>query len=172
MSGNEVWVRLIPGWPGSVIHTEVGLPEKSQTKMRFKHIPWHNRSIQQPSTRWGGSLVSRSLLAGLVCMAAMVLVSGCGSGKVKLQEPSDEGLPAEAVAVRVAFEDASPSYKHPVGEVLNLVKVGSQNPQAYAEAIPQLQRLANNPNISAEQKQALQTLMQKLRTDLSTGSRP
>lgn len=115
--------------------------------------------------------MTRSLLAGFVCLAVTLFVAGCGSGKVKLQEPSDEGLPAEAIAVRVAFEDASPSYKHPVGEALNLVKAGSQNPQVYSEAIPQLQRLANNPTISAEQKQALQTLIQKLKADLSTGNR-
>jgi len=98
-------------------------------------------------------------------------VSGCGGGDAGFQSAADEGLPEEGIAVRKAFESASPSLKNPVQESLRRVKAGSTNPDAYIEALPQLQRLAANPNISPDQKQALDALIQKLRTELSAGNR-
>lgn len=97
----------------------------------------------------------------------ILIVVGCGkSGADNTQ--ADAGLPAEAVAVRKAFESSSPSYKNPVKEALNLVKAGSVNRSAYAEVIPQLQTLAANPTISTEQKQALEALVEKLKRELSS----
>lgn len=100
----------------------------------------------------------------------ILILGGCGKSGVDAKQ-EDAGLPPEAVAVRKAFESSSPSYKNPVKEALNLVKAGSVNRNAYAEVIPQLQKLASNPTISAEQKQALEALVEKLKGELSTGEK-
>ena len=49
---------------------------------------------------------------------------------------------------------------------MNLIKAG-----AYAEALPQLQKLASNPAIDSGQKQALETLITRLKTGTSTPAR-
>ncbi len=97
----------------------------------------------------------------------ILIVGGCGKSGADNKQ-ADAGLPAEAVAVRKAFESASPSYKNPVKEALNLVKAGAVNRSAYAEVIPQLQTLAANPTISTEQKQALEALVEKLKGELAS----
>lgn len=104
--------------------------------------------------------------AGLV-LAFMVVVIGCGKSGGGSASPADEGLPAEAIAVRQAFVGAGPSYENPVNEALKLVKAGSINPTAYVEVIPQLQRLAGNPTISSAQKLALDGLVEKLKAELA-----
>ena len=65
--------------------------------------------------------------------------------------------------VRKAFESASPSYRNPIEEALALVRAGQINPSALAEALPQLERIAANPTISAIQKHALNELIQKIK---------
>jgi len=101
--------------------------------------------------------------AGLALMFALV---GCGKSNADFQKPSDEGLPPEAIAVRQAFESSPPGYRNPVEEALKLVKAGSINRSAYAEALPQFQRLASNQTISPEQKQAIEALITKLKSEL------
>lgn len=105
--------------------------------------------------------VARSF-SPLAILCSVVLLAGCGkSDKMPAVDPN-AGLPPEAVAVRQAFESAPPSFKNPVDETLRLVRAGQTNPMALSEALPQLQKLAANPNITAEQKQALETLIQKI----------
>jgi len=100
-------------------------------------------------------------------LGVVLLLIGCGGvSDADFQQPSDEGLPPEAIAVRKAFESAEPAYRNPVEEALRLVKAGAINKSAYAEALPQVQRLAANPTISAEQKQALTALAEKLKSEL------
>jgi hypothetical protein len=118
--------------------------------------------LSQRTARWLVAVLSCLFVAGWC---------GCGGPDAELKEASDEGLPPEAVAVRQAFESAHPSLKNPVMEALNLVKAGKVNPAAYGEALPQLQRLASNPTLTPEQKQALEALVLKLRSDLSTRPR-
>ena len=79
----------------------------------------------------------------LVCALAV----GCGEGGASASS-ADEGMPAEAVVVRKAFESAPASLKNPVTEVLKLLKSGGENASATAEAIPQLKKLAAKPPIS------------------------
>jgi hypothetical protein len=114
---------------------------------------------------WLVSLVS----TGVVLVVLALLVFGCGKTNGNAEAQQDEGLPPEAVAVRVAFAGSGPSYENPVSELLKLVKAGQENSAAYAEAIPQLQRLASNPTISASQKQALEALLEKLKTEAQQG---
>ena len=105
-----------------------------------------------------------------VCLSGMLLVlsaSGCGKQEtVEFKKETDEKLPAEAIAVRKAFASAEPTLKNPVMETMNLIKAG-----AYAEALPQLQKLAGNPVIDPGQKQALETLITRLKTGPSTPPR-
>ncbi len=101
-------------------------------------------------------------------LSAVLTGAACGCGKNPSPRDSDAGLPPEAVAVRKAFESAPPSFRNPVSEMLALVKAGGANPVAYAEVIPQLESLAANPNLSADQKQALQTLAGRLRSEWSS----
>lgn len=105
-----------------------------------------------PVVRWPVALAV--LVVGLIC--------GCGKGGSASEQ--DAGLLPEAVAVRKAFESASPSYRNPIEEALKLVRAGSVNPTAYGEALPQFERLAANPTLSADQKQALDALVQKLKS--------
>lgn len=73
--------------------------------------------------------------------------------------------------MRKAFRSANPSSQGPVEETLRLVKAGVANPSAYTEAMPLIQKLAANPNISAEQKLALEALDEKLKSELA-GRKP
>jgi hypothetical protein len=101
---------------------------------------------------------------GIFVLGSFCLLTGCGkSNSIPAADPN-AGLPAEAIAVRKAFESASPSYRNPIEEVLALVRAGQINPSALAEALPQLERIASNPTISAEQKQALDELIQKIKS--------
>ena len=80
-------------------------------------------------------------------------------------------MPAEAVAVRKAFESSTPDKQVAIKEILRVVKAGGLNPSAYAEVVPQIQKLAGNSTISADQKQALEALVQKLKADTTGGAR-
>ena len=97
----------------------------------------------------------------------LLIVVGCGKSGANNKQ-ADAGLPAEAIAVRNAFESAAPGHKHPVTEVLSLVKAGSVNRDAYTEALPKLQMLAANPTISTEQKKSLEALVEKLKVELAS----
>lgn len=101
------------------------------------------------------------------CLIVGMIVGGCGKSDSNLAAQRAAGLPPEALSVRDAFAGSGPSYENPVNEILKLIKAGEQNPAAYAEALPQLQRLASNPTISAQQKQALDALVEKLRAAAS-----
>ena len=113
------------------------------------------------NSKFALALITNSLLI------LLLLVVGCGKATKKNLQ-ADEGLSAEAVAVRKAFESAAPGHKHPVTEMLNLVKAGTVNRDAYVEVLPKLQMLATNPTISPEQKQAVEALVEKLKGELST----
>ena len=102
-------------------------------------------------------------LAALAC----VILGMAGCGKSAVTSDADKGLLPEAVAVRKAFQSANPSSQGPVEEAIRLVKAGASNHSAYAEAVPLLQRLAANPKYSDEQKQALEALMEKLKSELA-----
>ena len=100
----------------------------------------------------------------------ILCLMGCGqSGDAN--NAQDQGLLPEAVAVRKAFRSANPSSQGPVAETIRLVKAGAANPSAYNEAMPLIQKLAANPNISAEQKLALEALGEKLKSELA-GRKP
>ncbi len=106
-------------------------------------------------------------LAANLLLSLLLIAVGCGKSGVENKQ-TDTGLPAEAIAVRNAFESAAPGHKHPVTEVLSLVKAGSANRDAYAEALPKLQMLAANPTISTEQKKSLEALVEKLNGELAS----
>jgi len=153
--------------------------------MRHRRLIW-NHKVGAPvgaSTRPIGPLIEMKMINAIVVslkrllvvavgLAAIGSLVGCGGGSSS-STPDDliVGLPPEAVAVYDAFKDASASYKFPVEDALILIKSGAENPRAYADAIPSLQRLATNPSITPEQKQALDTLIAKLRSDLATAPR-
>ena len=101
-------------------------------------------------------------------ITALVVLCGCGGPQEGAQPNVDEGLPPEAIALRTAFESASPSKKGPVREMLGLIRVGSTNRMAYVEVLPQLQKLSTNPTLSPEQKQAVDAVIQKIKADLSS----
>jgi hypothetical protein len=107
-------------------------------------------------------------LAAILCCAVLSLAGLVGCGKPAVTTSDDEGMFAEAVAVRKAFESASPSYKNPVNEMLKLVKAGQANATAFREALPQVEMLAANQTISADQKQALEALVAKLKAEIKS----
>ena len=109
-------------------------------------------------------------MRGVLAVAALTFaLAGCGKPPATTQ--ADSGLPPEAVAVRKAFASANASSRGPVEEVLRIVKSGATNPAAYAEALPQLQKFAAGANLTAEQEQTLEALIQKLKTELAGGAR-
>lgn len=115
---------------------------------------------------------SKALMNVMTALGMLLVVSGCGGGDAEVSRGEDAGMLPEAIAVRQAFEGDSPSIKNPVTQVLSIVTAGSVSPEAYAEALPQLQRPAGISSLSPEQKQALEALIQRLRSELSAGSRP
>ena len=116
---------------------------------------------------------SKSIWRGICLLIAACFfgLTGCGKSGVAAGNNPDEGLPPEAVAVRKAFESSDPSYKNPVSEMLKLVKAGGANAIAYSEALPQAQVLAANPTMNAEQKQALEAMVQKMKLDIAASRR-
>lgn len=111
--------------------------------------------------------LSRLLWQWCLVIGVTTLLAGCGKSGGDHAAQADAGLPEEAVAVRTAFAGSGPSYENPLSEMLKLVKAGKDNPAAYAEVIPQLQRLASNPTLTAQQKQSLEALVAKLKADHS-----
>lgn len=108
-----------------------------------------------------GYLPRLGLVGSMLC--AWLLV-GCGKSDSAPKIDPNAGLPPEAAAVRKAFQSASPSYRNPIEEALALVRAGQVNQTALAEALPQLERIAANSTISAGQKQALDVLVQKIKS--------
>ena len=111
-------------------------------------------------------------MVGLTIMllaAHAVLLSGCGDSGSSGPVQSNEGMLPEAVAVRKAFESAEPSLRYPVLDSLKLVEREPITPQAYSDALPSLRRLTAAPDLTAEQKQALETLIQRLQSLMSSG---
>jgi hypothetical protein len=92
-------------------------------------------------------------------------ITGCGDSGPELKGPSDEGMLPESIAVRTAFESAPASSKYAVEDALKLVRTGSKDPKVAVEAVRQLQVLAVNPNYSSEQKQALEALIARVKSD-------
>lgn len=104
-------------------------------------------------------------LVNFVLIASLLWLIGCG--KKDAAPASSENTLPEAVAVQKAFESAAPSFRNPVNQLLNLVKAGQIQRDAYAEAIPQLHTIATNPLITPEQKGALEALIKRLQAELS-----
>ena len=103
----------------------------------------------------------------ILLMALGLLLGGCGA-KESASPQADSTTMPEVVAVQKAFESASPSFRNPVNQTLDLVKAGKVNPDAYAEALPQLQRLAANTYLNADQKKVLDALIERLKLELPT----
>jgi hypothetical protein len=120
------------------------------------------------STYKASARLSRLLWKWCLVIGMTTMLAGCGNSGGDQAAQADAGLPVEAVAVRQAFTGSGPSYENPLSEMLKLVKAGKDNPAAYTEVIPQLQRLASNPTITAEKKQSLEALVEKLKADLAT----
>lgn len=104
-------------------------------------------------------------------LAALVYGAGCGGGDTQPSGPSDEGMVPEAIAVRDAFAEAHPSYRNPINELLGIAKVAPENPVAYAEVIPQLERISTDSGLTPEQKQALDALVKRLKADAAAARR-
>ena len=103
-------------------------------------------------------------VGSLVIVILALVFTGCGTKKDAVVTDPD-ALP-EVVAVQHAFAAAPPSFRNPVNQTLELVKAGKVNRDAYSEALPQLQMLATNPNITADQKRVLEALTERLKAEL------
>ena len=103
----------------------------------------------------------------VLLLALGLLLVGCGA-KESASTQTDPAAMPEVVAVQKAFESAAPSFRNPVNQTLDLVKAGKVNPDAYAEALPQLQRLAANTYLNADQKKVLDVLIERLKLELPT----
>ena len=64
----------------------------------------------------------------------------------------------DVTTVQQAFENTDASLRFVLDDQLRLVGAG-----AYSDAVSGLQKLADNPKVSVEQKKALEDLIQKLR---------
>jgi hypothetical protein len=132
-----------------------------------------NESAGMPRTPGAGARIEASrhtdrfrlmIRARIVFGLALVLglVSGCGKSGASSASVSGNVQTASAVdasKVRRAFESADPSLKFPLEDELKIVSAGR-----YADALPGLRRLADNPKLSADQKQSLQELIQNLQS--------
>jgi len=102
-------------------------------------------------------------------LAATLVLSGCGKSDsgaaVAESRLGPDGV--DVAAVQKAFESASPSFRFALDDAFRIINAG-----AYTDAIPALQKLAENPKATPEQKQALTELVQKLKTLLASRPAP
>jgi hypothetical protein len=100
------------------------------------------------------------LIPMALILAAGLGLAGCSKSNT-VPAPAQNTGPAGAEISKVekVFALADASLRFPVDETLGIVKAGG-----YADALPQLRKLAGNAKLTAEQKQALQELVRKLET--------
>lgn len=94
------------------------------------------------------------------CCLGMLLAGVAGCSKAPPPAAGNTRLGPDGVdvaAVQQAFQNSEPSLRFVLDDQLRLVGAA-----AYADAVPGLQRLADNPKVSVEQKKALEDLIQKL----------
>ena len=106
-------------------------------------------------TRRRGRRAAAWLLWVLLAASAPL---GCSKSDERVAVSGGENESPEVAKVRKAFENADASLRLPVEDALKVVQSG-----ASADALSALTRLAGNPKLSAEQKQALEELVQKLK---------
>jgi hypothetical protein len=101
----------------------------------------------------------RPILMALVLAAGFGLAGCSKTSSVPAAAQNTGPAAAEVAKVEKVFASADASFRFPVDEALRIVKAGG-----YADALPQLRKLAANTRLTPDQKQALQELVQKLET--------
>jgi hypothetical protein len=103
---------------------------------------------------------NRRWIPTTLTLAVVIVLAGCGkSNPTSASTPNNGPAGVEISKVEKAFTSADASFRFPLDEALRIVKAGG-----YADALPQLQKLAANPRLTSDQKQSLQDLVQKLQT--------
>ena len=110
-----------------------------------------------PRSTTHGARLSALALAALVLVLAPCGCSKSNPDSAGAQSPAAGPLASEMKQVQTAFDSAEQRRKFAVEDTLRIVSAGG-----YADALPQLQRLAVAPNLTPEQKQALQQLITKV----------
>jgi len=119
--------------------------------------------------RAGASFKRRCCSLTLAGYVGLVLVCGCGGDSapeatvdVTAPLPSD---PVDLTALNKTFQNADAGLKLYVEESVALIRT-----RAWTDASEQMKKLANNPNLTTEQKAAVTDLIGKLET-LARGGR-
>ena len=93
--------------------------------------------------------------------AVLLALSGCGKSGSPITV-SESKLGPDGVdisAVKKSFQGADQGLRFALDDTFRIIQAG-----AYGDAIPALQKLSENPKITPEQKEALSSLIQKLKT--------
>lgn len=98
-----------------------------------------------------------------VLMTVTAVTSGCGKSS---SSPSSSVVKSPKVvdgsAVRAAFSAADPSVKYPVEQYVGIAEGGG-----FGDALPQLQRIVASPELTADQKKALEDFIQQIQNHIS-----
>ena len=112
------------------------------------------------------SFVRRGLLAGLsvVLLLGTICLSGCGqsSSDKDVAGVTNQTNYVDGSSVIKAFAKADPSLKYPVYDAVRVAAAGG-----FADALPQLKKLDADPTLTPKQKQALDDLLQQIKSHWS-----
>src|SRR5437867_2244890 len=86
----------------------------------------------------------------ILLAVAFLSAAGCSDSGGYVAPPKNPNELPEVAQVRAAFASADNSLRFVADDIVRLANAG-----AYGEALPILNRLAENPKLSADQKQAL-----------------
>ena len=125
-----------------------------------------------------GRLIARRLLPGLA-LAGVLVIAGCGKSDsdagaaVQPQAPASDANaapalppdPVDLTRLTEAFANAGPVFQVYVDEAVAVLRT-----RAYADAVEQFQKLSRTPNLTPQQREAVQDVLLKLQP-LAAGQR-
>jgi outer membrane murein-binding lipoprotein Lpp len=104
------------------------------------------------------------LLLGMVAAACLVS-AGCSKSEKPPQAPTMNGVTVDVPKFNTAFENASMELKRQATEVTFNLRY-----QKYEEALMALDKLSNDPNLTADQKQATGLMLEEVKKLAGAGA--
>lgn len=103
----------------------------------------------------------------MVLVAGVLAVAGCGKEKPKAQPITAEGVTVDLPKLQMAFATAAPDLQTSVSEVRMGLRYGD-----YPRALAGLDKLANAPSLTADQKKIVADVTEQIKQAASKATAP